>query len=147
MLLRELFTEATIPSPKKKLGRTFNHLEDLVFFHGSKGALEALAHLKEINKNSSSVRMKWDGAPQIYWGRDDNGVFVLAGHNGWSRGAKGTSPEEVYDFIANQSGNPKTPEEKQDVKYLPRHLLAYIHYLNLQLLRNLEGMFTQMHCF
>ena len=114
MLLREIFTEATIPSPKKKLGRTFNHLEDLVFFHGSKGALEAIAHLKEINKSSGSVRMKWDGAPQIYWGRDENGTFVLAGHNGWSRGAKGTSPEEVYDFIANQSGNPKTPQEKQE---------------------------------
>jgi hypothetical protein len=114
VLLREIFTEATIPSPKKKLGRTFNHLEDLVFFHGSKGALEAIAHLKEINKSSGSVRMKWDGAPQIYWGRDENGTFVLAGHNGWSRGAKGTSPEEVYDFIANQSGNPKTPQEKQE---------------------------------
>lgn len=114
MLLREIFTEATVPSPKKKLGRTFNHLEDLVFFHGSNGALEALAHLKEINKSSGSVRMKWDGAPQIYWGRDDNGTFVLAGHNGWSRGAKGTSPEEVYDFIANQSGSPKTPQEKQE---------------------------------
>lgn len=115
MFLRELFiNEDVAASPKKKLGRTFNHLEDLVFFHGSAGALEALGHLKDINKSSSSVRMKWDGNPQVYWGRDETGQFVLAGHNGWSRKAKGTSPEEVYDFIANQSGSPKTPEEKQE---------------------------------
>lgn len=99
---------------KKKLGRTFNHLEDLVFFHGSSGTIEALDHLKEINKNSSSVRMKWDGNPQIYFGRETkNGPLVLAGHNGWARQSKGTSAEEVYDFIANRSGSPKTPEEKQ----------------------------------
>jgi hypothetical protein len=99
-----------------KLGRAFNHLEDLVFFHGTQGAIEALQHLREIatDEGSKSVRMKWDGNPQIYWGRAEaGGPLVLAGHNGWSRGAASTSPEEVQDFIANQSGSPKTPEEKQ----------------------------------
>ena len=33
---------------KKKLGRAFNHLEDLVFFHGSKGTLEALDAMLRI---------------------------------------------------------------------------------------------------
>lgn len=100
---------------KKKLGRAFNHLEDLVFFHGSKGTLEALAHIKEIatEEGGQTVRMKWDGNPQIYWGRaKKNGPLVLAGHNGWSRGALTASPNDVYDFIANKSGTPKTPEDK-----------------------------------
>lgn len=100
---------------KKKLGRAFNHLEDLVFFHGSKGTLEALDHIKEIatEEGGQTVRMKWDGNPQIYWGRaKKNGPLVLAGHNGWSRGALTASPNDVYDFIANKSGTPKTPEEK-----------------------------------
>lgn len=110
MRLRELLSEVTAP---KRLGRAFNHLEDLVFFYGSTGTQEALDHLKEIAADSSSIRMKWDGSPQVYWGREKKGgPLILAGHNGWSRGVKTTSPHEIYNFIANQSGNPKTPEER-----------------------------------
>lgn len=118
MLLRELFyREAAAPAKPKKLGRAFNHLEDLVFFHGSRGTLEALSHLKEIGteEGGKTVRMKWDGAPQVYWGREvAGGPLVLAGHNGWLRGAKTTNPNDVYDFIVNKSGSPKTPEEKAE---------------------------------
>ncbi len=99
----------------KKLGRAFNHLEDLVFFYGSNGTIEALQHIREIatEEGAKTVRMKWDGNPQIYWGRETkNGPLVLAGHNGWSRGAKTDSPEELEDFILNKSGSPKTPEER-----------------------------------
>ena len=113
MRLREIFTEAEAP---KQLGRAFNHLEDLVFFYGSEGTLEALDHLKDFNteQGAKSIRMKWDGNPQIYWGRETKGgPLVLAGHNGWSRGAKTDSPEAVKDFIVNKSGSPKTPEEQQ----------------------------------
>lgn len=98
----------------KQLGRAFNHLEDLVFFHGVEGALEAIQHLRDLatKEGSSSVRMKWDGNPQIYWGRErEGGPLILAGHNQWSRGVMGDSPGAVEDFIANQSGNPKSQEE------------------------------------
>jgi hypothetical protein len=119
MRINEFLKEAeaaVVAAKKKKLGRTFNHLEDLVFFNGSDGTLEALQHIKEIatQEGSQSIRMKWDGNPQIYWGREKkNGPLILAGHNGWSRGAKTDNPEAVKDFIANQSGKPKTPEEQQ----------------------------------
>jgi hypothetical protein len=108
------FLQEAEDATKKKLGRAFNHLEDLVFFHGSKGTMEALEHLKEIAsaEGSKSIRMKWDGNPQIYWGRaKKGGPLILAGHNGWARGAMTDSPEAVQDFIANQSGKPKSPEE------------------------------------
>jgi hypothetical protein len=112
MRLRELFiTEADAP---KQLGRAFNHLEDLVFFYGSAGTMEALDHIKDFatEQGSQSIRMKWDGNPQIYWGRETkNGPLILGGHNGWSKGAKTSSPEEIKDFIQNKSGSPKTPEE------------------------------------
>ena len=101
---------------EKSLGRAFNHLEDLVFFYGSSGTMEALQHLKDVatDAGSKSVRMKWDGAPQVYWGREEaNGPLILSGHNGWARGAKFSNPEEIADFIANGSGSPKTPEEKE----------------------------------
>jgi len=113
MRLRELFTEAAAP---KQLGRAFNHLEDLVFFYGSAGVLEALSHIEDFAsaEGAGSIRMKWDGNPQIYWGRETKGgPLILAGHNGWSRGAKTDSPEAVQDFIANKSGQPKTPEEQE----------------------------------
>jgi len=114
MRAREFLAEVEAET-KKKLGRAFNHLEDLVFFHGSAGTMEALEHLREIatEAGGKTVRMKWDGNPQIYWGRDrKGGPLILAGHNGWSRGAATDSPEAVADFIANKSGAPKTPEEK-----------------------------------
>lgn len=118
MLLRELFLrEAVAPTDDsmEKYGRAFNHPEHLVFFKGSAGTLEALNHFKEMAAEKSggtTLRRKWDGNPQIYWGRETKGgPLVLAGHNQWSKGVKSTSPDSVYDFIANQSGNPKTPEE------------------------------------
>lgn len=111
MRLRELFVEAEAP---KQLGRAFNHLEDLVFFYGSQGTIEALDHIKDFatEEGAKSIRMKWDGNPQIYWGRETkNGPLLLAGHNGWAKGAKTSNPDEIKDFILNKSGNPKTPEE------------------------------------
>jgi hypothetical protein len=89
----------------KKYGRAFNHLEDLTFFYGSDGALEALQHLKEINDDASSMRMKWDGGLQIYWGREtEDGPLIFTGHNGWSRGIKSTSGSELFEFITKHSG-------------------------------------------
>jgi len=99
----------------KKLGRAFNHLEDLVFFYGSDGIREAINHIEEICEDSSSIRMKWDGGLQIYWGREYiNGPLILTGHNGWARGSKSTTPEELYDFIVNQSGKDREkPSEER----------------------------------
>lgn len=120
MLLRELFlTENATKQPAKKLGRTFNHLEDLVFFHGSQGAKEAIQHLNEFNTDTgaSSIRMKWDGSPQVYWGRERiNGPLIFTSHNGWLRGIKTSSEKQLYEFIVNQSGNPKSAEELESRK-------------------------------
>ena len=119
MLLRELFyreaKETSVDDSMEKYGRAFNHPEHLVFFKGTRGTLEALNHFKEIAEESegkTTVRRKWDGNPQVYWGREEKGgPLILAGHNQWSRGVKSTSPDQVYDFIANQSGKPKSPED------------------------------------
>ncbi len=104
----------TVLTEAKKLGRAFNHLEDLVFFHGTQGAVEALEHLKDFasEEGSQSIRMKWDGNPQIYWGRERAGSpLILAGHNAWARGVAADNPKDVEDFIANKSGNPRSEEE------------------------------------
>ena len=120
MLLRELFfreAKQSADDGMEKYGRPFNHPEHLVFFKGSAGTLEALNHFREIaseKTGATTVRRKWDGNPQVYWGREQaGGPLILAGHNQWSRGVKAQSQHEVYDFIANQSGNAKTPEEQK----------------------------------
>ncbi len=124
MLLRELFfKEAKAPTDSSimaKYGRPFNHPEHLVFFIGSDGTIEALNHFKEVAEESegkTTVRRKWDGNPQVYWGREKkNGPLILVGHNQWGRGVKSGSPESVYDFIANQSGGAKSPEDLEKRK-------------------------------
>ena len=99
-----------------KLGRTFNHLEDLVFFYGCAGAHEALLHLEEIaGEKHKTLRMKWDGSPQIYWGREVlNGPLIIATHTSWLKGVKSTSGSDIENFINYQSGNPKTQLEIAD---------------------------------
>ena len=122
MRLRELFLYEVKAKPAaaeddsmEKYGRPFNHPEHLVFFKGAAGTLEALGHFKEIASEKSgktTVRRKWDGNPQVYWGRETKGgPLILAGHNQWGKGVKSENPHDVYDFIVNKSGNAKTPEE------------------------------------
>ncbi len=96
-----------------KLGRAFNHLEDLVFFYGSKGTIEALEHLKDMNtaEGSGSVRMKWDGNPQIYWGRENGQIIPPHGHAQWGRGNLPKTGQDVADYIM-ATGKAVTPEEK-----------------------------------
>ena len=95
-----------------KLGRAFNHLEDLVFFYGSAGTIEALEHLKDMNTadGSNSVRMKWDGNPQIYWGREAGQVIPPHGHAQWGKGVLPASGEDVGKYIMS-TGKATTPEE------------------------------------
>ena len=126
----------------KQLGRAFNHLEDLVFFYGSAGTLEALEHLEDIatETGANSIRMKWDGNPQIYWGRaEKGGPLVLAGHNAWAKGVAATSPEEVADFIINKSGNPKTPEEVAARKEFGNRFASLYKDFDLATPKDFEG--------
>ncbi len=126
----------------KQLGRAFNHLEDLVFFYGSDGTIEALEHLKDVatDSGSQSIRMKWDGNPQIYWGRENKGgPLILAGHNAWSKGVAATSKEEVADFISNKSGNPKTPEEKAARSQFAQKFASMYDYFDRATPKDFEG--------
>lgn len=92
----EILTEA-------KVGREFNHLEDLVFTDPSKGAVRAVEILRGLEKDASDVAIKWDGNPTVFWGRDENGEFRLVGKNNWGREeGKSNSPEELAQFILSR---------------------------------------------
>lgn len=123
----------------KKFGRTFNHLEDLVFFYGSDGVREAIKHIEEICEDSSSVRMKWDGGLQIYWGREYvNGPLILTGHNGWARQSKSTTPDELYDFIVNKSGKDRE-NVSEDRKSFARHFASLFSLFDASTPRDFVG--------
>ena len=121
MLLRELFIREANEPAKAKVGRAFNHVEDLTFLHGTAGVLKALKHIEvAATQSPQHTRFKWDGAPQIYWGWTKDGQFILCGHNGWSRGGTGTSdisdftkPRSIYNFILNKSGDAGGDPAKQ----------------------------------
>jgi hypothetical protein len=95
----QFLTEAEAP---KKVGREFNHLEDLVFTE-PKGALRAVQVLKSLAQDAQDVSIKWDGNPTVYWGRDEDGTFRLVGKNNWGREeGKSSSPEELSQFIQSR---------------------------------------------
>ena len=77
MLISSIILEASA----KERGRPFNHVEDLVLFNGSTGALRALALILQAQQQPNAVRWKWDGKPQVYWGRDTDGSFIMTGLN------------------------------------------------------------------
>ena len=94
----ESVNEAEAPVPKK-VGREFNHLEDLVFTEPN-GGKRAVEILKNLAQDAQDVAIKWDGNPTVYWGRDEDGTFRLVGKNNWGREeGKSSSPEELQQFI------------------------------------------------
>jgi hypothetical protein len=97
----ELLVEAETPVPKK-VGREFNHLEDLVFTEPN-GAVKAIEILKSLAKPETSITIKWDGNPTVYWGRDEDGTFRMVGKNNWGREeGKSNSPEDLKQFIMSR---------------------------------------------
>lgn len=103
------FTQSTMVAESKirlseaKVGREFNHLEDLVFTEPTDGAVKAVNIIKNMEQDSSDVAVKWDGYPTLYWGRDEDGTFRLVGKNNWGREeGKSGSPEELKKFIMSR---------------------------------------------
>lgn len=109
----EILTEA-------KVGREFNHLEDLVFTDPVKGAVRAVEILRGLEKDSSDVAIKWDGNPTVFWGRDEDGSFRLVGKNNWGKEeGKSNSPEELAQFILSRGkGEEWRPQFAKDMAAL-----------------------------
>lgn len=98
---RKKTNEAEIPAPKK-VGREFNHLEDLVFTEPN-GAQRAIKVLKDLSSPEKKISIKWDGNPTVYWGRDEDGTFRMVGKNNWGREeGKSSSPQELQQFILSR---------------------------------------------
>ena len=54
-----------------------DHPEDLIISQGSAGADRVLKDLASLQKDPSTVTVKWDGFPAVVFGRDKNGTLVF----------------------------------------------------------------------
>jgi len=98
---RKKTNEDEAPAPKK-VGREFNHLEDLVFTEAN-GAQRAIEILKSLSSPEKKISIKWDGNPTVYWGRDEDGTFRMVGKNNWGREeGKSSSPDDLKSFIMSR---------------------------------------------
>lgn len=107
MKITDLLNEAAAP----KVGRKYQHIEDLILSNGSHGGLHAIERLNHMITQAGTIELKWDGMPVMYWGRDDKGVFGMYPKNAWqyvksgklqtSSGASTvmTSPKDVMNFV------------------------------------------------
>ena len=105
-------TENSKPITKSRVvmkeGARIDHLEDLIFFEGSAGAVRALESLKNLEKGGhENVTLKWDGSPAVIFGRDENGEFIFTDKGGFGKaGGKGRakSSDELKAELLNRSG-------------------------------------------
>jgi hypothetical protein len=85
------------------------HLEDLVFRHGSRGVEQALGIVAHAAESPSTTTVKWDGKPALVFGRKPaTGEFVLTDGSGFeAKGYDGlaTSPEMMSQIQSQRSGD------------------------------------------
>lgn len=119
MKITELFEAANL-----KVGRKYQHIEDLVLSNGFHGAMHAVERLRDMSSSGGTIELKWDGMPVIYWGRDDKGVFRLIPKNAWAYLKSGktqtasgaptmmNSAKDIQAFVLGTGkGDPKDRQE------------------------------------
>lgn len=99
-------------SKKSRVGREFQHLEDLVYIEGTNGVRRALEHIQHIVSKqfkSHPLEVKWDGSPAILFGRSPEGQF----HFGDKYSTKIlSSPNDVYQYYTRTIRDNHTNEQK-----------------------------------
>lgn len=106
-----------------KVGRKYQHIEDLILSHGSHGGLHAVQRLHNMAEQGGTIELKWDGMPVVYWGRDEEGNFGMIPKNAWAylksgktQTASGAStimrdPKDVKLFVLGTGGG--DPEARE----------------------------------
>ena len=98
-------------------GARIQHIEELVFFEGSRGAMRAVASLRNMAKGGhKDVTIKWDGSPAVIFGRDENGEFIFTDKGGFGKvGGKGRakSPDELKAELLGRSGGKNKDDPKR----------------------------------
>jgi len=95
-----------------------DHAEDLVYLQGSRGAMRALASLRDMANagGTKDVTLKWDGSPAVIFGRNEDGEFVFTDKSGFvKKGGVGrtTSPEALKQELLGRSGGVNKDDPKR----------------------------------
>lgn len=126
MRIKELL-EAVQP----KVGRKYQHIEDLVLSHGYLGGKHAVERLRHLQEEGGTIELKWDGMPVVFWGRDSKGNFMMIPKNAWKyleRGKTETasgastvmrSPQDIKTFILNTGEGDRTKFAEQFASLWP----------------------------
>jgi hypothetical protein len=102
-------------SQGSKVGREFQHIEDLVYVEGLPGIKRALNRLAQIAQNTKPLEVKWDGSPAIVFGRDEQGRFHFG--DKYSKQLLST-PEEVYAYYTRSSQTDSRKQFAQEMAQL-----------------------------
>ena len=82
-------------------GARIQHIEDLVYFEGSRGAMRALASLRSMAEGGhKDVTIKWDGSPAVIFGRNEDGEFTLTDKSGFQAKGYDGRPTSAKDLQA-----------------------------------------------
>lgn len=57
------------------VGRSMQHVEDIIYAQGPDDAIAAADRLLQLGKNSKEMTIKFDGSPAVVFGRDEQGRF------------------------------------------------------------------------
>lgn len=99
-------------------GTRIDHPEDLVFSEGSQGASRAIQALTDIANNPETITVKWDGFPAVVFGRNVDGVLVVADKHMFTKkdgSGRVTSLEQFIQYDANRGANRGDLYEKMRV--------------------------------
>jgi len=111
MYLIELFT----PS-RKAIMEGIDHPEDLIISQGSAGAERVLNDLASLEKDPSTVTVKWDGFPAVVFGRDDVGNLVLMDKHMYDKVVNGKLEfMSIKDYDVSRDANRSDLWEKESV--------------------------------
>ena len=93
-----------------------DHIEDLIFFERSIGAVRALEALKRLEKGVEDVTVKWDGSPALVFGRNENGEFVFTDKSGFVKSGgveRATDAGDLEQHLLNRSGGKNRKDPKR----------------------------------
>lgn len=106
--MKKTFTEYLVEAAE---GPRIPHPEDSIF-DGSSTAVKHLAALRQVITNPSGVSIKWDGGIALIFGRNDQGVFVLADKYMPTKGVYPTSPDQWVEYDRARGANRQDLYEK-----------------------------------
>ena len=93
-----------------------DHPEDLIISQGSAGADRVLKDLASLQKDPSTVTVKWDGFPAVVFGRDKNGALVFMDKHMYEKVVAGKIEfMSIKDYDLSRDANRNDLWEKESV--------------------------------